>query len=390
MMWLYRGIGAITLAILLGAHPARAVQDLPPGGEPRVEMFLQAFLQMALWPSDTFNTFQEPRPAIAKLGQTVKVRLSASGYEDFIRKLLRDEAATAHIDIAFLDRQDKSEDIFIEMAHYTDALSPLSKVCNTVIDVGEQGQRRMHVHADPLGVVMNLRNIGPGDGAGALDTAGFFGCFNRETLRALGLGNDHDHPTVMSAAYSHWDLTPIDRMSVGTLYDPRVKPGAHWLGAMAAAREAVVERMIAEGAPPDTAAMGRKWIADFARYMTAQAEDGQNFYQPFFQVQLGFAYTYGEATEYLPHDPAVGYQWFRRAAEAGDAEAQAQVADALLNGRGVAANRREGIRWLQRAADAGHVEAQRKLDEIGDTRLRLIEPPTVEPPPVVFGAPDGK
>jgi hypothetical protein len=203
-------------------------------------------------------------------------------------------------------------------------------------------------------------------------------------LHALGLNYDHDHPSVMSGAYSNWALTPIDRMSVHTLYDPRVKPGMHWLGALAEAREVVVEQMIAEGAPPETAKMGRAWVGRLALYMTAQAEAGKVD----FQTQLGFAYTYGEAMDYLPMDVDAGYKWFRRAAEAGDAEAQAQVGESLIQGRGVAADRVEGVRWLRMAAAKGNVEAQRNLDTIepnsrtvappppsNDNRLQIIIPP---------------
>jgi hypothetical protein len=357
-----RGIAVIAATVLLGIQPVRAgVLELPAGGEPRVDMFLQAFLQMTLWPSNTFNQIEQPRPAIDKLAQTIKVRMDASGYEDWIRDLLRQEGATTGLEIVILDRNDKSEDVFIEIHHYTDATAPMWKNCNTLVDVGEQGQKRVHVHADPLGIVRNIKR----------NTAGFYGCFNRETLHALGLNYDHDHASVMSDRYSHWYLTPIDKMSVGTLYDARIKQGMHWMAAMASAREAIVQRMIKEGAPSDTANMGRRWVTELAGYMKQQAEGGNTF----FQTQLGFAYAYGEATEYLPEDAAAGYQWFRRAAEAGDVEAQAQVGEMLVNGRGVEANRAEGMRWLRRAANSGHAEALRTLDSLDDTRLRIIERP---------------
>src|SRR5262249_26051760 len=152
----------------------------------------------------------------------------------------------------------------------------------------------------PIGTIRNLKT----------KTAGFFGCFNRETLRAFGLDYDHDHASVLSDQYSNWELTPIDRMSIHTLYDPRVKPAMHWLGAMAAAREVVVEKMVAEGAPPATANMGRQWMGRLVQYVTAQAEGGNAQ----FQTQLGFAYTFGEAMDYVPMDVDAGYKWFRRAA----------------------------------------------------------------------------
>jgi Protein of unknown function (DUF2927)/Sel1 repeat len=361
LAWLGRSIAVIGSVLALAAPPVHAAPaELPAGGEPRVEMFLQAFLQMTFWPSNSFNQIAENVPEVRKQGPVVRVRMVASGYEDFLHKLLRDEAAAAGVEVVFLDDGDKSENIFIEIAHYTDARSPFQKNCNTLTDVGEQGQPRVHVHADPLGTIASLKR----------NSAGFFGCFNRETLRAFGLDYDHDHQSVLSDQYSTWFLTPIDRMSIHTLYDPRVKPGMHWLGAMAEAREVVVEQMIAEGAPPETANMGREWVTRLVRYMTAQAEAGKVE----FQTQLGFAYTYGEAMDYLPMDVAAGYKWFRRAAEAGDPEAQAQVGDSLIQGRGVAMDRDEGMRWLRMAADKGNAEAKRTL-EAGDA-----SPPTTTTP----------
>src|SRR5262245_36035903 len=94
MSWPGGSIAAIAATVLLAIQPARAgVLELPASGEPRVEMFLQAFLQMTLWPSNTFNQIEQPRLAIDKLAQNIKVRMDASGYEDWIRDLLRQEAA---------------------------------------------------------------------------------------------------------------------------------------------------------------------------------------------------------------------------------------------------------------------------------------------------------
>jgi hypothetical protein len=360
--WFGRSIATLGAILALASQPVSAAPpELPGAGEPRVEMFLQAFLQMTFWPSNSFNQIAENVPEVRKQGPVVRVRMDASGYEDFLQKLLREEAATAGIQVVFLDERDKSENIFIEIHHYTDQQAPMMKNCNTLTDVGEQGQPRVHVHADPLATIASLKR----------NSAGFFGCFNRQTLRAFGLDYDHDHQSALSDQYSTWNLTPIDHMSLHTLYDPRVKPGMHWLGAMAAAREVVVEKMIAEGAPPATATMGRQWVGRLVQYMTAQAESGNAQ----FQTQLGFAYTFGEAMDYLPMDVEAGYKWFRRAAEAGDPEAQAQVGDSLIQGRGVKADRTEGMRWLRMAADKGNADAQRSLDTLEKP------PPTGAPPP---------
>src|SRR6185312_7380153 len=96
--------------------------------------------------------------------------------EEYGQKLLRREAAMTGLDIVFLDHNDSNEDIFIEIEHYTDPRAPGWKPCNTFADVGAQGQPRAHVVMDPLGVIRSMRR----------DTAGFYGCFNRETMRALG------------------------------------------------------------------------------------------------------------------------------------------------------------------------------------------------------------
>ncbi|HTY67255.1 MAG TPA: hypothetical protein VMH36_11430, partial [Alphaproteobacteria bacterium] len=197
-----RTIAIVGVTLALAAQPARAAPpELPDRGEPRVEMFLQAFLQMTFWPSNSFNQIAENVPEVRKQGAVVRVRMEASGYEDFLHKLLREEAAAAGIEIVFLDDGDKSEDIFIEIHHYIDAKAPMMKNCNTLTDVGEHGQPRVHIHADPHGTVASLKR----------NTAGFFGCFNRETLRAFGLDYDHDHQSVLSDQYSTWSLTPIDR-----------------------------------------------------------------------------------------------------------------------------------------------------------------------------------
>lgn len=56
-------------------------------------------------------------------------------------------------------------------------------------------------------------------------------------------------------------------------------------------------------------------------------------------------------------DPEKAFFWFRKAAESGNADAQAIVADHYLKGDGVEKNRREAFRWYRRAADAGQVTA---------------------------------
>src|SRR4051812_19453172 len=112
--WLIRMTAAIATALVLGAPPAQAA-ELPPAGEARVDTYLQAFLQMTFWPSSTWATKAVQRPAIEKLGPTVRVRMSVSGYEEYLEKLLRREAAMAGLELVFLPNDDKSETLFIEI-----------------------------------------------------------------------------------------------------------------------------------------------------------------------------------------------------------------------------------------------------------------------------------
>ncbi len=67
----------------------------------------------------------------------------------------------------------------------------------------------------------------------------------------------------------------------------------------------------------------------------------------------GFALRSKEATESV--------RWFRKAAEAGDAEAALGLGGAYASGRGVPKDVEEAARWFRQAAEAGNAEAARRL-----------------------------
>jgi TPR repeat protein len=73
-----------------------------------------------------------------------------------------------------------------------------------------------------------------------------------------------------------------------------------------------------------------------------------------------------EKGEDVSRNNAQAAQWYGRAAEQGDAEAQVHLGTMLANGRGVARDRAAAIALYQRAARRGHAEAQETL-----RRLRL-------------------
>ena len=49
--------------------------------------------------------------------------------------------------------------------------------------------------------------------------------------------------------------------------------------------------------------------------------------------------------------------WFRRAADAGHADAQCYLGSCYANGHGIGVDATQAVMWLRRAADAGHAQA---------------------------------
>lgn len=77
---------------------------------------------------------------------------------------------------------------------------------------------------------------------------------------------------------------------------------------------------------------------------------------PWAQLNLGAAYDNGAAG--LAIDPVQAVRWYRRAAEAGLAEAQFNLAHCLATGNGTARRDDEALQWMLRAAEQGLVSAQ--------------------------------
>lgn len=67
--------------------------------------------------------------------------------------------------------------------------------------------------------------------------------------------------------------------------------------------------------------------------------------------------------------PAQAIEWLRRAAENDQPDAQHELAERLLFGKGMPANPEEAVRWVRRAAMNGHAAAAVKAG-----RLHLGEP----------------
>ena len=77
---------------------------------------------------------------------------------------------------------------------------------------------------------------------------------------------------------------------------------------------------------------------------------------PWAQLNLGAAYDNG-LTGY-PLDPVLAVGWYRRAAEAGLAEAQFNLAHCLVTGNGTTRDDGQAFGWMLRAAEQGLASAQ--------------------------------
>lgn len=78
-------------------------------------------------------------------------------------------------------------------------------------------------------------------------------------------------------------------------------------------------------------------------------------------AHIGQMYSHGAGG--LPHDPGAAYEWYSRAAAAGDMTAQYNTASMLERGEGTAMNMYEAVRWFKKSAEQGFPEAQRSYGE---------------------------
>jgi TPR repeat protein len=80
------------------------------------------------------------------------------------------------------------------------------------------------------------------------------------------------------------------------------------------------------------------------------------------QRDLGALYATGDWTG--PKDPALGAEWYRKAAERGHSNAQYNLGFMYLLGEGVPPDPEEGLRWLHRSADQGEGVSFRLLADL--------------------------
>ena len=78
------------------------------------------------------------------------------------------------------------------------------------------------------------------------------------------------------------------------------------------------------------------------------------------QVNLGWCYEQGEGVE---KDPALAVEWYRKAAEQGNAGAQLNLGWCYRKGEGVEKNPAVAVEWYRKAAEQGNAGAQLNLGE---------------------------
>jgi len=311
--------------------------------EKRVERYLQAFYESALWHDGKSAVW------VRKWGQPLRVRMAgpmAETYGSMVLGRLKAMTEIAGLEVSVVPTFDRNTNVFIEFVD-TSSLVANGRAAGCVTHT-YSGPGNLYAYAH---VLINLRMGNE-----------LSHCITHELMHLLGFpGHPHGIDSVLSYVYRRDDLTDADRMSLRVLYDPRIEAGAFQFPAMAAAREAIIDRLVAEGAPEETREHGKRFIRNLVPLTVSLAEKGNAG----LQYQLGIAYTFGQVVE---RDPVKGLTWLRQAASASGPEnktmavqGKAMVAHAYMVGRGVAKDPVAAIPWYRQAADQGHLLAQQVL-----------------------------
>lgn len=75
---------------------------------------------------------------------------------------------------------------------------------------------------------------------------------------------------------------------------------------------------------------------------------------------MGNFYSEGIGVE---KDASKAFEWFKKAAEQGNAEAQFFLGRSYFEGSGVEEDPQKAMEWLEKAAEQGNADAQNKLGE---------------------------
>ncbi|MDD6141854.1 MAG: toll/interleukin-1 receptor domain-containing protein [Bacteroidales bacterium] len=102
----------------------------------------------------------------------------------------------------------------------------------------------------------------------------------------------------------------------------------------------------------------QKWLGSSTQSVTKQRNQAESL-TPSEMVKLGEDYYFGENGKQKDYVKAV--EWFRKAAERGNANAQCYLGYCFKDGAGVDKNYTEAVNWYRKAAEQGNPEAKNSL-----------------------------
>lgn len=79
------------------------------------------------------------------------------------------------------------------------------------------------------------------------------------------------------------------------------------------------------------------------------------------EASLALGRTYSQGREGVEKNPAEAAKWFRKAGEAGNAEAQAELAGLYERGEGVAKSDKDAVDWTKKAVAQGYTPAMASM-----------------------------
>ena len=102
----------------------------------------------------------------------------------------------------------------------------------------------------------------------------------------------------------------------------------------------------------------QKWLGCSTQSTTKQSNQAESLTTSY-MVKLGKDYYFGENGKQKDYVKAV--EWYRKAAEQGNANAQYILGICYQNGKGVVENSSEAVKWYRKSAEQGHAYAQCNL-----------------------------
>ena len=96
------------------------------------------------------------------------------------------------------------------------------------------------------------------------------------------------------------------------------------------------------------------------------------------QYNLGVMYANGQG---VAKDESTAAEWYRKAAEQGDAEAQFNIGLMFVNGKGVPQSFSEALRWFRKAEAQGIEQATAAIQQVLQFQRQQQAAPAPPPPP---------